>query len=72
MSHGPQWDAGPPWSSDHGRPWSRRSHAVRPLRSTGNGGVLTEGEEEQAAAVVISDRWLWSMERWRKRQHEVR
>jgi hypothetical protein len=30
------------------------------------------GEEEQAAAVAIGDGWLWSMERWRKRQHEVR
>jgi hypothetical protein len=29
------------------------------------------GEEEQAAAVAIDDGWLWSMERWRKRQHEV-
>jgi hypothetical protein len=31
------------------------------------------GEEEQvaAAAVVIYDGRLWSMERWRKRQHEV-
>jgi hypothetical protein len=30
------------------------------------------GEEEQAAAEVISDEQLWSTERWRKRQHEVR
>jgi hypothetical protein len=28
------------------------------------------GEEEQVA-VVIGDGQLWSMERWRKRQHEV-
>jgi hypothetical protein len=32
MSHGPQWHAGPPWSSDHGRPWAHRSLAERPLR----------------------------------------
>jgi hypothetical protein len=29
-------------------------------------------EEEQATAVAIGDGQLWSTERWRKRQHEVR
>jgi hypothetical protein len=30
------------------------------------------GEEEQAVIVAIADGQLWSTERWRKRQHEVR
>jgi hypothetical protein len=40
----------------------------RPARRRGKAG----GEEEQAAVVAISDGWLWSTKRWRKRQHEVR
>jgi hypothetical protein len=40
----------------------------RPARRRGEAG----DEEEQPAAVVISDGRLWSTERWRKRQHEVR
>jgi hypothetical protein len=40
----------------------------QPARRRGEAG----GEEEQAVAVVISDEQLWSMEMWRKRQHEVR
>jgi hypothetical protein len=40
----------------------------RPARCRGE----ADGEEKQAAVVVIADGWLWSMERWRKRQHEVR
>jgi hypothetical protein len=40
----------------------------RPARRRGEAG----GKEEQAAAVVIGDGRLWSTERWRKRQHEVR
>jgi hypothetical protein len=84
MSHGPQWHAGPPWSSNHGRlglagvmPFSRfgrRELAAtkgrgigewrsphrgqnRPARCWGEAG----GEEDQAAAVAISDGRLWSM-----------
>jgi hypothetical protein len=35
MSHGPRWLAGPPWSSDHGRPWAPRSWAIWLLWSMG-------------------------------------
>jgi hypothetical protein len=40
----------------------------RPARRRGEAG----GEEEQAVVVAIGDGQLWSMERWRKWQHEVR
>jgi hypothetical protein len=40
----------------------------RPAQHRGEAG----GEEEQAAVVAIGDGQLWSTERWRKRQHEVR
>jgi hypothetical protein len=40
----------------------------RPARRRGE----ADGEEKQAAVVVIADGWLWSTERWRKRYHGVR
>jgi hypothetical protein len=51
MSHGPQWHAGPPWSSDHGWPWAHRSRAIRPLQSMGahrNEGKMKRGVEESS------------------------
>jgi hypothetical protein len=51
MSHGPQWHASPPWSSDHGRPWAHRSRVVWPLRSTGahrDEGKRKRGVEESS------------------------
>jgi hypothetical protein len=47
MSQGPRWLAGPPWSSDHGRPWAHRSCAVWLLRSTG--ACCDEGKKERGA-----------------------
>jgi hypothetical protein len=53
-----------------GRGEWRSSHQGRnqSTRRRGEAG----GEEEQAEVVVIGDGRLWSMERWRKRQQEVR
>jgi hypothetical protein len=47
MSHGPRWLAGPPWSSDQGRPWAHRSCTVWLLRSTG--ACCDEGKRERGA-----------------------
>jgi hypothetical protein len=49
------------WRSPrHGQNW--------PAQRRGEAG----GEEEQAVVVAIVDGWLWSTEKWRRRQHEVR
>jgi hypothetical protein len=67
MSHGPQWHAGPPWSSDHGRPWAHQSHAVRPLRSTGarcDKGKRKRGVEESSARLKSAGSTLGWGRRW--------
>jgi hypothetical protein len=50
MSQGPRWLAGPPWSSDHGRPWVHRSCAVWLLRSTG--ACCDEGKKGEGSNAV--------------------
>jgi hypothetical protein len=67
MSHGRQWHADPPWSSDHGRPWAHRSHVVRPLQSMGahrDDGKRKRGVESSPRLKSAGSTSGWG--RWRR------